>query len=125
MSPRNDFSHVRWTCSTCNQSFWVPEFVQEPNLYFCGCKAQTEFPPMRKQMWNVARALAAFVANPRFVAREEYVARLDVCHDCDQRRDERCLQCGCALSLKARGAAFDCPLRKWQGAIRKSEGRIS
>jgi hypothetical protein len=65
-------------------------------------------------VWNVARALAAFVADSgRTVTAEQYRARLEICDGCDRRRDNNCLACGCSLVLKARGRAMKCPLAKW------------
>lgn len=71
-------------------------------------------PPLPRQAWNLATSLAAFVADGlKTVSPDEYAARLAVCDACEFRHDNRCLQCGCALSLKARGRAFTCPLQKW------------
>ena len=44
---------------------------------------------------------------------EEYRGRLEICDGCDRRKGNRCLECGCKLSLKARGRAFKCPKDKW------------
>ena len=77
-------------------------------------KPQGRFPPLHRQAWNLARSLADFVADGcKTVSEEEYRMRLEICDRCDQRRGNRCLKCGCRLSLKARGRAFKCPLRKW------------
>ena len=74
----------------------------------------SEFPPLHRQAWNLARSLADFVADGlKTLSKEEYEARLKICDACDQRRGNRCLVCGCRLSLKARGRAFQCPLGKW------------
>lgn len=71
-------------------------------------------PPLKRQLWNLAESLAAFVADGlKTVSKEQYEARLKICDACDQRRDNRCLKCGCNLSLKARGRAMKCPLDKW------------
>jgi hypothetical protein len=77
-------------------------------------RPQGRFPPLHRQAWNLARSLAEFLADGcKTLTEEQYLARLDVCDSCDQRRDNRCLKCGCRLSLKARGRAFKCPLAKW------------
>ncbi|NUQ65977.1 MAG: hypothetical protein HUU20_26245 [Pirellulales bacterium] len=78
-------------------------------------QVQTSRPPsLPRQAWNLARALAEFVADGcRTVTAEEYRGRLEMCDACDERRGNRCMKCGCRLSLKARGRAFHCPLEKW------------
>jgi len=77
-------------------------------------KPQGRFPPLRRQVWNLARSLADFLADGcKTLTQEQYRARLEICDRCDQRRGNRCLKCGCRLSLKARGRAFKCPLGKW------------
>jgi hypothetical protein len=71
-------------------------------------------PPLPRQAWNLARSLADFVADGcRTVTPDEYRRRLEICDACDHRRANRCLKCGCRLSLKARGRAFQCPEGKW------------
>jgi hypothetical protein len=71
-------------------------------------------PGLARKVWNVATALAAFVADSgRTVTAEQYRARLEICDGCDRRRDNKCLECGCSLALKARGRAMKCPLAKW------------
>ena len=78
-------------------------------------KSQRPLPPsLARRAWNLARSLVDFVADGlRTVTAGEYRRRLDVCDRCDQRLGNRCSQCGCWLSLKARGRAFRCPLEKW------------
>jgi hypothetical protein len=79
--------------------------------------APSDFPPLHRQAWNLARSLASFVADGcTTVAKEQYQCRLAICDTCDQRRGNRCLVCGCRLSLKALGRAFECPLGKWPTA---------
>ena len=76
-----------------------------------------KLPPLHHQAWNLARSLADFVVDRlKTVSREEYAARLQICDACDRRRDNRCVECGCRLALKARGRAFVCPLGKWPDA---------
>jgi hypothetical protein len=43
-------------------------------------------------------------------------ARLSVCTLCDQRRDDRCVACGCFIMTKAEWREQDCPLGKWRSA---------
>ena len=71
-------------------------------------------PGLARQAWNLASSLASFVADGcKTVTKQEYAARLEICDTCDRRRGNRCMECGCRLSLKARGRAFQCPLKKW------------
>jgi hypothetical protein len=71
-------------------------------------------PPLMRQAWNLAQSLADFVADGcRTVTEDQYRERLEICDACSFRRDNRCMKCGCYLSLKARGRAFGCPAGKW------------
>jgi hypothetical protein len=87
--------------------------MQEPSTAGVD-EASQKPPPLVRQAWNLARSLADFVADGcKTVSEEQYRGRLEICDVCDRRRGNRCLQCGCRLSLKARGRAFKCPLDKW------------
>lgn len=71
-------------------------------------------PSLARQAWNLARSLADFVADGcKTVTAEQYQSRLEICDGCDHRRSNRCMKCGCRLSLKAQGRAFKCPAGKW------------
>lgn len=95
------------------------------NLFLIGAKMTGEnaerpgpdrqaMPGLARQAWNLARALAGFVADGcTTVTAEQYRRRLEICDGCERRRGNRCAACGCYLSLKARGRAFTCPLSKW------------
>lgn len=84
-------------------------------------------PPILKQAWSLTKALASFVGDGmKTVDSDEYEARLAVCDCCDRRRGNRCLECGCRLSLKARGRTFECPIRKWtDDSLSTSSGQQS
>lgn len=72
-------------------------------------------PGLSHQMWNLGNALKDFVADGlKTVSAEEYQARLQVCESCEYRVEDRCAQCGCYLTLKARGRAFECPDGRWE-----------
>lgn len=74
-------------------------------------------PPLHRQAWNLARSLAGFVADGlKTVTKDQYHRRLEICDACSHRRKNRCLACGCRLSLKARGRVFKCPKKKWPTA---------
>ncbi|HWL09955.1 MAG TPA: hypothetical protein VNQ76_16235 [Planctomicrobium sp.] len=78
-------------------------------------------PSLIQQGWNLTQALAAFTANGfKTVTAEEYAARLAICDTCEKRQGTRCMQCGCGLTLKARGRAFSCPLKKWSSPAKNS-----
>lgn len=71
-------------------------------------------PATTAQAWNLAKSLAAFVADGmKTVEKHEYAERLTICETCEERRGGRCLQCGCNLAIKAKGRVFQCPLGKW------------
>ena len=72
-------------------------------------------PPVLRQAWNLAVSLKDFVMDGlTTVSRNEYEARLQICDSCNHRQDDRCLRCGCHLSVKARGRAFKCPAGLWE-----------
>ena len=71
-------------------------------------------PSLARQAWNLAESLASFVADGcHLVTAEQYRQRLEICDVCEARRENRCMVCGCRLSLKSRGRAFQCPLNRW------------
>jgi hypothetical protein len=73
-----------------------------------------DYPKVTTQAWDLAKSLAAFVCDgAKLVSVEEYQARLEICDVCNVRRGNRCVGCGCYLSIKARGRAFRCPRDKW------------
>jgi len=77
--------------------------------------ARKRLPPGWLQRgWNLASSLAAFTADAcKTVSKVEYEARLNICDACPERQGNKCLKCGCRLSLKAQGRAFQCPLGRW------------
>jgi len=82
----------------------------QPEASVSGSEALT----FRKLGWDLAVAVTSFVADgARTVSQSEYEARIRICSTCDRRRGNRCRECGCQLSLKARGRVFSCPLDKW------------
>jgi hypothetical protein len=42
-----------------------------------------------------------------------YRERLSICDTCDRHSGNRCVECGCWVTLKARGRTFTCPLGRW------------
>lgn len=77
-----------------------------------GCCSAT--PSLLRKGWNAAVAVAQFVADGGWtLTPEEFRFRLEICETCDRRKNNTCTACGCNLTLKARGRAFNCPLGKW------------
>jgi hypothetical protein len=71
-------------------------------------------PGLLKKAWSVSVAMAWFAADGmKTTSKEEYQARLEICDSCDLRKGNKCRKCGCSLSVKASGRAFQCPLDKW------------
>lgn len=63
---------------------------------------------------NFARAVADHVADGLAkVTPEQLETRLEKCTLCDQRRDSRCMVCGCFLEPKAAMRSSACPLGNW------------
>ncbi|MEJ7592632.1 MAG: DUF6171 family protein [Planctomycetaceae bacterium] len=68
-----------------------------------------------QKVWNFTSAVAAFVSDGMtLVDNETYAARMAVCETCEYRSNNQCRKCGCNLTLKASGRAFECPIGKWQ-----------
>jgi hypothetical protein len=71
-------------------------------------------PSVLKLAANFAKAVAEHVADGlQKVEPEQLEARLQVCSLCDQRRDSRCMVCGCFVEPKAGMRSSVCPLAKW------------
>jgi hypothetical protein len=112
---------VAFRCAQCALTVWTRSGDQLPVVdATCPGPEATErqgvarMPSLAAQAWNLAGSLADFLADGcRTVRPDDYQRRLEICDGCDQRRGNRCLQCGCRLHLKARGRAFACPLNKW------------
>ncbi len=72
------------------------------------------FPPLKRQAWNFAVAMAQFALDGfKTTTREEYRDRLTVCDGCDSRDGWRCSECGCVIAIKARVKIEKCDLSKW------------
>lgn len=64
-----------------------------------------------------AKSLAKDVieGNEIKVSDEVFNQRMGTCHGCPKfiKETNQCGECGCFLAVKARGASFECPLKKW------------
>ncbi len=94
---------MTWTCPKCDLTF-----ARE-----CAHNCTDNPPTIRAQLWDVATALADFATMPKLCGEDQYRQRLLVCDDCPRRRNRRCLECGCAIDIKAQAVGFQCPLGKW------------
>jgi len=80
-------------------------------------KPTQQLPSVATMAWNLTKSLAAFVADGcKTVDADEYQRRLTICDSCEHRLKDkdRCVKCGCYLSMKAKGRAFECPEKKWE-----------
>mgnify|MGYP003335328406 CR=1 FL=1 len=77
-----------------------------------------QVPGILRQTWDLLVSLKDFVADGMAtVSSEEYETRLRICDTCEFRKMNRCIKCGCHLSIKARGRAFKCPAGYWEGKM--------
>ena len=79
------------------------------------------FPPffqmartLARDAWHAARR--AGEGSPLLLPSEAAAARLRVCETCPSLRGDRCVECGCYMTIKAHLAAMQCPLGKWPAA---------
>jgi hypothetical protein len=76
-------------------------------------------PRMAQKAWSLATSIAAFVADGcSTIAHDVFRTRLETCDGCDRRRDNKCLECGCYLPIKARWRVMQCPLGKWPEEVK-------
>jgi hypothetical protein len=118
--PVRDEATGLWRCEVCGLG-------NEPEPYRRNCVGRRlsdgtrevhkhEMPSLAKMGWNIATSLASFVADGcKTVDADEYKRRLEICDKCEHRiaDSNRCTKCGCYLSIKAKGRAFECPENKW------------
>jgi len=66
---------------------------------------------------NLLGSIKDFASNPKFLSKEDYQKRLEICAECPFKipNKNRCLKCGCSLAAKALAEAFHCPEKKWPG----------
>lgn len=75
-------------------------------------------PNIAQRAWNLAAALAEYVADGcQSASSDDYASRLKICNACPYRSENICLVCGCYLTLKAQGRAMQCPLGNWPADV--------
>lgn len=70
------------------------------------------YPSLVQQAWNVSKAATGFVTSGFQIADQaEQERRIAICHTCElyDPVKDRCLKCGCKISLKTRIASSHCP----------------
>lgn len=96
-------------CGICSMRT-KPSPIAKPQNFI----EQPRMPGAAQRVWNLAKSLSSFVADGcTTVSKTVYQERLEICETCQERIGNRCRKCGCKLSLKARGRAFQCPLGRW------------
>jgi len=104
----------------------VKTYADQKSEFICPWKATPEkvepikYPPLHKQVKNVAKAAGKVVKNVAkgkkvIVPDKEKEARLAVCRECAvwDKKKGRCKKCGCYGKWKARLRSENCPLGKW------------
>ena len=81
----------------------------------------SHFPPFFQMARTLARdawlaARSAGQGAPLLLTGEAAAARLGVCAACPSLHGDRCVECGCYMTVKAHLAAMHCPLGKWPQA---------
>lgn len=115
----------RVTASVCRSCNLRTSVCEEPRS-IAEVKNPDKAPSLPQRSWNLTKAVAAFVGDGfQTLSEEDYQIRLQICDVCNRRKEDYCLECGCKLSLKAKGRAFKCPLGKWptETSVSVNEGQ--
>ena len=76
--------------------------------------ATKKLPSVAKQAFNFAKSATKHMAGGMAgVSEKTYWGRLEMCRGCDKLQDDRCIECGCFVKIKAKWASESCPLGKW------------
>ena len=71
-------------------------------------------PSLAKQAFNFAKSTTKHVAGGMMhVDSKTYQERVGICNGCDRLKDDKCIECGCFVKLKAKWASESCPIGKW------------
>ncbi len=101
-------------CKTCG--FSIKTTVQADSLHKRCDGKKKEYPSLFQMGVNLFNSAVDFVKDGgKLVDEEEQERRLGVCKTCPEYDAEqnRCMQCGCFLSLKVRLNSGGCPLNHW------------
>lgn len=115
---------VLWRCQHCGRErLWAKAgsppaincpLAPAPDVPVWTPSEEFDAPGLARQAWNLAAAVAAFVADGgQVVSAEQYRARLAICDACEHRAGHRCGPCGCFVALKAKPRSQRCPIDKW------------
>lgn len=76
-----------------------------------------KFPSISEQGKNIIKTVFDVVSQPTdmFAPEEKQVERMSVCKECEyySKRQNRCKQCGCFLTVKVKFNSATCPVGKW------------
>jgi len=83
----------------------------------CNCgnkkdKHQPKDPSIFKQVFNFGKAVSKYISSGlEDVSQKEYNRRLMICSKCEHVNEvfDKCLICGCKLTIKAKWATERCP----------------
>tara|TARA_R100001443_G_scaffold63424_1_gene73214 strand:+ start:1862 stop:2224 length:363 start_codon:yes stop_codon:yes gene_type:complete len=73
-------------------------------------------PSLKTQLVSFAKAFTGWIKEGApVVTPKEFADRIITCHVCDKfnKRQNRCMECGCMVEYKARMKTSECPLNKW------------
>jgi len=107
----------RWRCEKYGHEFTIKRWP-----FRCNCDRQpvtipAPLPPVAEQLKNFSASMVDFIRDGMaLVTADERRRRLDICRECSRRRENRCVECGCVLSVKAWGRAWTCPIGRWDAA---------
>tara|TARA_R100001463_G_scaffold79454_1_gene133895 strand:+ start:1403 stop:1726 length:324 start_codon:yes stop_codon:yes gene_type:complete len=76
-----------------------------------------EPPPLKDQIVGFAKSFTKWVSEGApLVTPKVYMERLTTCHVCPSfnKKQGRCLECGCMMEYKARMKTSECPKHKWK-----------
>lgn len=95
--------------------------AEEETEHMLATERLDHFPPffqmartLARDAWHAARRSAE--GAPLLLPSEAAAARLHVCASCPSLHGDRCVECGCYMTIKAHLAAMHCPLGKWPDA---------
>ena len=111
------------TGQICRACTWYDQLCSNPRPEINELKDDPA-PTIGAMAIGLATSAIAFVADGLKVLSEEQTAdRLQICATCDENQGNWCRRCGCNLTLKARGRAFECPLDKWPRLFAENESQ--